>query len=173
MKEPNQKTWGKKLLSGLKQLSIMLVLFILVSTVVDLWRGKDLPTESLPTMTAVDLNGDLVDVLAMSHDDAVLVYFWGTWCPVCQFVTPAVDILSEHYSVVSVAMSSGSDEKMKHFLSDKGYTLSTINDRQGFLSRKWSVQVTPTVMVFKNGELQYYTTGFTSLPGMWWRLLTA
>lgn len=173
MTEKTNKTWVQKGLSGIKQLLIMLLLFLAVSTVVDLWRGKDIPKEALPPISALDLNGHLVDVVAMSRDKPVLVYFWGTWCPVCNFVTPSVNILSEHYSVVSIAMSSGSDEKMNHFLSDKGYTLSTINDRQGFLAREWSVQVTPTVMVINNGELKHYTTGFTSLPGMWWRLLMA
>ncbi|WP_299569761.1 protein disulfide oxidoreductase [uncultured Shewanella sp.] len=173
MAELDKKTWTQKGLNGLKQLGIMLLLFLVVSTAVDLWRGKDIPTEVLPPISALDLDGNLVDVMAMSQEDPVLVYFWGTWCPVCNFVTPAVDIMSEHFPVVSVAMSSGSDDRLNHFLADKGYTLSTINDQQSFLAREWSVQVTPTVMVFKGGELKHYTTGFTSLPGMWWRMVFA
>ncbi|MCL1066591.1 protein disulfide oxidoreductase [Shewanella olleyana] len=173
MADSINKTWVQKGLSGIKQLLIMLVLFLIVSTAVDLWRGKDIPTEALPAISALDLNDNLVDVMAMSHDKPVLVYFWGTWCPVCNFVTPSVNLLSEHYSVVSVAMSSGSDDRLTHFLTEKGYSLSTINDQQSFLAREWSVQVTPTVMVFKDGELKHYTTGFTSLPGMWWRMMFA
>ncbi|MCC4832696.1 protein disulfide oxidoreductase [Shewanella sp. 1_MG-2023] len=173
MADLDKKTWIQKGLSGIKQLGIMLLLFLVVSTAVDLWRGKDIPTQDLPHISALDLDGNLVDVMAMSQEAPVLVYFWGTWCPVCNFVSPSVDILSDYYPVVSVAMSSGSDERLAHFLDDKGYTLSTINDKQSFLAREWSVQVTPTVMVFKDGELVHYTTGFTSLPGMWWRMVFA
>jgi hypothetical protein len=81
--------------------------------------------------------------------------------------------MASQYSVVTVAMNSGSNEKLSQYLQHKQYDFPVINDAKGQLSHGWSVNVTPTLMVIKDGELQFYTSGFTSLPGMWWRMLLA
>ncbi|MDB2385830.1 protein disulfide oxidoreductase [Shewanella sp.] len=162
-----------RMLNWAKQLMQMLVVFTLFSVALDLWRSRDIPTDNLPDLQAVTLNGNSVDILAMSYQEPVLVYFWGTWCPVCSFVSPSVDIMASQYSVVTVAMHSGANEKLSQYLKHKQYDFAVINDEKGQLSHHWSVNVTPTLMVIKNGQLQFYTSGFTSLPGMWWRMLLA
>ncbi len=167
------KSMLSRVFNGAKQLAIMLVIFTLFSAALDLWRSRDIPTDNLPDLQAMTLNGNGVDVLAMSYQEPVLVYFWGTWCPVCSFVSPSVDIMATHYSVVTVAMNSGNSEKLAKYLAHKEYDFTVVNDEKGQLSHDWSVNVTPTLMVIKDGELQYYTSGFTSLPGMWWRMLLA
>lgn len=166
-------SWFKKMMGWLKQIMLFLAFSIVVTGLFDIWRGKDIERDNLPDMKAISLNDEMVDVLAMSQDQTVLVYFWASWCPVCNFVSPAVDTLSAYYPTVSVVMNSGTDEKMKQYLQHKDYSFDTINDNEGLLAQDWSIRVTPTIMVFKEGELQYYTTGFTSLPGIWWRLLLA
>ncbi|WP_299793613.1 protein disulfide oxidoreductase [uncultured Shewanella sp.] len=139
----------------------------------DMWRGRDIPEDTLPGISGITLSGESVDIAALSSDQAVLVYFWGSWCPVCNLVSPAVDILATRYPVVTVAMNSGSDDKMVRYLKHKGYEFEVLNDSSNSIAKAWSVQLTPTIMVFKDGELKHYTTGFTSLPGMWWRMLFA
>ena len=109
--------------------------------------------------------------LAAQTNRLVLVHFWGTWCPVCNFVSPAVNQMSAFYPVVTVAMGSGEDEKLRKYLQHQEYGFDTINDSDSKIARDWSLQATPTIMIFKEGELKHYTTGFTSLPGMWWRML--
>lgn len=162
-----------KVLYGARQIAIMLVVFMLFSAALDLWRSKDIPTDTLPDLKAMTLNGGTIDILAMSYQEPVLLYFWGTWCPVCSFVSPSVDIMATHYSVVTVALNSGSDEELSQYLKHKQYVFPVVNDAKGQLSRDFSVNVTPTLMVIKDGKLQFYTSGFTSLPGMWWRMLLA
>ncbi|MDR8522764.1 protein disulfide oxidoreductase [Shewanella fidelis] len=168
-----QQPFAKKLLGWLKQLLLMLLLLTLFSAVLDIWRGRDIPKTNLPNIQATTLQGEQIDLLAMSHEQPVLLYFWGTWCPVCSFVSPSVNILADSYPVVSVAMTSGVDEKLQRYLKHKDYEFVVINDPHGEIAKQWSVQVTPTLMVIKDGELSYYTSGFTSLPGMWWRMLLA
>ena len=163
----------KRIWDFAKQLLLWLIIALVVTSVMDLWRGKDIPRDNLPPLRGITLAGAEVDITTLNQDQAVLVYFWGTWCPVCNFVSPAVNQLSEHYTVVTVAMGSGEDEKLKKYLQHQGYDFETINDSDNTIARDWSLQATPTIMVFKAGELQYYTTGFTSLPGMWWRMLFA
>lgn len=161
----------KRVLGWVKQIAIFMLFAIVITGVMDIWRGKDIPRENLPDIKGVTLAGTEIDIMAMSQDQAVLVYFWGSWCPVCNFVSPAVDTMAKIYPVVTVAMNSGPDDKMVKYLAHKGYGFDTINDNNSDIARDWSVQLTPTLMVFKDGELKHYTTGFTSLPGMWWRML--
>ena len=155
----------------LKQIALFMLFAIVITGVMDIWRGKDIPRDNLPDIKGMTLSGTDIDIDALSQDQAVLVYFWGTWCPVCNFVSPAVDTMASMYPVVTVAMNSGPDDKMVKYLKHKGYEFETINDSNNDIARDWSVQLTPTLMVFKDGELKHYTTGFTSLPGMWWRMI--
>ncbi|OEF23401.1 protein disulfide oxidoreductase [Vibrio rumoiensis] len=167
------KSRSKKLLGWLKQLMLWLLFAIVITTAMDLWRGKDIPRDNLPPLQGITLQGKSVDIATLSQDKAVLVYFWATWCSVCNFVSPAVNQISKYYPVVSVAVRSGEDQKLQQYLQYKEYQFETINDNNHRLSSDWSLQVTPTLMVFKNGKLEYYTTGFTSLPGIWWRMFFA
>jgi thioredoxin-like negative regulator of GroEL len=161
----------KRLTSWLKQGFGYLVLILIVTTAVDLWRGKDLPQGELPNISGITLQGEMVDIHVQSKDQAVLVYFWGTWCPVCNFVSPAVNTLSNYYPVMTVAMNSGSDEKLQAYLNHNDYQFAVINDPSSNIAQQWAIQVTPTILVFKGGELTYYTSGFTSIVGLWWRMV--
>ncbi|WP_083698123.1 protein disulfide oxidoreductase [Shewanella sp. UCD-KL21] len=169
----NKVPLGKKLLGWLKQILILIVFVMVITGLMDLWRGKDIQHDNLPELQGVTLKGERVDVLAMSQDKPVLVYFWGSWCPICSTVSPAVDTISGYYPVISVAMASGTNNDIQAYLEDKGYSFEVINDQQSELSNDWSVQVAPTIMVFNKGELTSYTTGMTSVVGLWWRLLLA
>ncbi|ABV38152.1 redoxin domain protein [Shewanella sediminis HAW-EB3] len=164
-------TFFRRVLGWGRQLALLILFSMVFSAGLDMWRGKDIPRDDLPNISGISLKGESLDIAALSRDQAVLVYFWGTWCPVCNLVSPAVDVLSTSYSVVTVAMNSGADDKMVKYLKHKEYDFEVINDSSNDIARDWSVQLTPTIMVFKDGELKHYTTGFTSLPGMWWRML--
>lgn len=155
----------------IKQLIIFMLLTSVIAIAVDWWRGQVLFNKPLPVLNGVTLSGDNIDIIEMSKDGAVLVYFWARWCPVCDFVSPAVNFTANYFPVVTVAMSSGDDVKMNQFLQYKDYRFNTINDNHNQIAQDWAMQFTPTLMVFNDGQLKHYTTGFTSLIGIWWRML--
>ncbi|MGB2080115.1 MAG: thioredoxin domain-containing protein, partial [Vibrio sp.] len=99
----NQSSQG--LNKWLKNL-LWLGLFIAVIVTVDTWRSQSLPQGQVPQITSLDLQGQALDVAALSQQQPVLVYYWATWCPVCQFVTPSVEWLSSSIPVISVAIRS-------------------------------------------------------------------
>ncbi|MEZ9370331.1 MULTISPECIES: thioredoxin domain-containing protein [unclassified Shewanella] len=169
----NKVPLGKKIFGWLKQIVILIVFVMVITGLMDLWRGKDIQHDNLPELQGVTLKGERVDVLAISQDKPVLVYFWGSWCPICRTVSPAVETMSAYYPVISVAMASGNNHEIQAYLDDKGYSFEVINDQQSELSNDWSVQVAPTIMVFNKGKLTSYTTGMTSVVGLWWRMLLA
>ena len=162
-----------KLWSVFKQLITMVLFITVVGIAVDFWRSQDLPEGELPNLSAVTLGGEAIDLKELSKDEPVLIYFWGSWCGVCNFVSPAVNTMAKHFNVVTVALRSGEQTKVQAYLTHHEYQFPVINDPQANLGGQWGISVTPTLMVVKNGELKHYTAGFTTLPGMWWRMLMA
>ena len=71
----------------------------------------------------------------------VLVDFWATWCGPCRMLSPVIEEIAKEY-----------DGKIK---------VGKINvDEQLGLAMKYRVEVIPTLIMFKNGEIEKRTTGF-------------
>ncbi|WP_333003687.1 redoxin domain-containing protein [Vibrio coralliilyticus] len=154
----------------LKEILILVVLAIAISAAIDWFRSQSLPTESAPPITGVTLDGESVDVIAMSYEQPVMVYFWATWCPACKFVSPTVDWLSQYYPVIGVAGSSGTSARVRQFMQAQEYQFSNINDERGEIFNHWNISVTPTVFIIKDGKVESITTGIITPPGMLARL---
>ncbi|MEJ2766404.1 protein disulfide oxidoreductase [Photobacterium sp. MCCC 1A19761] len=155
----------------LKEAAIVLVMWFMISGAVDLWRTQGMPETAIPDGVLQTIDGESVDLIAMSQDKPVLVYFWATWCGACKFVTPTVNWMSEHYEVVSIALTSGENRRLKAYLNSHDYPFRVVNDAKGQLGRTWGISATPTIVVLKDGQIQSATTGITTLPGLWLRLL--
>jgi thioredoxin-like negative regulator of GroEL len=157
----------------LKQIAIFSVIFLIMSFAVDTWRTKDIDRQALPELQGLTINNQAIDLKALSFEQPILVYFWGTWCPVCSVVSPSVDTISQYYSVYSIAMQSGDNETIKNYINKEAYRFEVINDDNNHIARSLGVQVTPLVMVIDQGKLVNFTTGYVSLFGLWWRIAWA
>ncbi|MFT6986570.1 MAG: thiol-disulfide isomerase/thioredoxin [Psychromonas sp.] len=163
----------KPLLSWIKEALIFLLIAIVIGWGIDLWRSQSMASGTAPDSIASSLQGEQIDLQALSQEKPVLVYFWAIWCPVCSAVSPSVDFMADYYPVVSVALRSGEDKRIRQYLNGKEYDFSVVNDPKGLLSRAWGVSVTPTIFIIDKGEIKSVTTGFTSPLGIWLRLLFA
>jgi thioredoxin-like negative regulator of GroEL len=157
----------------LKQIAIFSIIFLIMSFAVDFWRTKDIDRQALPELRGTTTTNDIVDLKALSFEQPVLVYFWGTWCPVCSVVSPSFNTISQYYPAYSVAMQSGDNKTLQAYMHKEAYQFSVINDDNNKIARSLGVQVTPLVMVIDQGELVSYTTGYVSLFGLWWRIAWA
>ena len=71
----------------------------------------------------------------------VLVDFWATWCGPCRMLSPVIEEIAKEY-----------EGKIK---------VGKVNvDEQMGLAIKYRVEVIPTLIMFKNGEIEKRTTGF-------------
>jgi len=161
----------KTILSKLKTAFVYLLLMVAISIAVDLWRSQSIISGNAPELISTSIQGENIDLIAMSQKEPVLVYFWGTWCPICSAVSPSVNFLSDYYPTITVALTSGKTERVQLYQKAKDYQFSTVNDPKGSISRSWGVSVTPTLFVVDKGEITSVTTGFTSPIGMWLRLI--
>ena len=163
---PRWRRWGKE--------ALWLLLFaLLLSTVLDLWRSPALPEDSpLPVLTLQD--GTRADLLAMSRERPLLIYYWASWCAVCRFTTPAVEQLwQDGENVLTVALRSGDNTRLQQGMARKGLSFPTHNDEQGTLAARWQVNVTPSFLILKDGKVVSSTTGWSSRWGLQLRLLWA
>lgn len=164
-----KKTW----LSRLRSLFVYCLLVLVLVVGVDWWRSQSMLSGQAPALQATTLNHNNIDLISMSQERPVLVYFWATWCSVCTAVSPSVNWFADDNQVVTIALSSGDDKRLQRYLSAKDYHFPVINDAKGHISQSWGVNVTPTLMVINKGKISSVTTGFTSPVGIWLRLLLA
>lgn len=157
----------------LKNIILFGALFIILSTVMDWYRKPSAPV-AFAQQVLIDTHNEPKMIAQLSYDKPMLLYFWGSWCGFCSVTSPAVQQLKDDgVEVIGVALRSGSDEEVNHYLQEKGYHFATINDPDGAFSKNWGIQATPTLLIIKNGEIINHTTGFSSYWGLKLRLWLA
>jgi thiol-disulfide isomerase/thioredoxin len=103
-----------------------------------------------------------------------VVYFWATWCGVCDHVDPNVAAVARDHQVLTVAVNSGSSDSIVAWMAERGLTMPTISDPAGRLSRAYGVAAFPTTFwLDANGEIQHREVGYTSTFGLRTRLWLA
>ena len=159
-----KKTPKQKLLSVLKTVLLYGLVFVVVYTAINWWRQPVMPAN--PQLQLTDYQGQGVDLAAMSTDKPTLVYFWGTWCPICSVTSPTIDKLAaaNNYPVVTIAIKSGSDQELHSYLNEHDYSFTTVNDQEGNIFADWQGQVTPSYVILKDGEM---TQGLTGIQPLW------
>lgn len=70
----------------------------------------------------------------------VLVDFYADWCPPCQMIAPSLDALAEEFA-------------------GKAKIVKINVDQNQSLAMKYDVRSIPTLMTFKNGEIQQRSAG--------------
>ena len=129
-----------------------LALFAVIYTAINWWRQPVMPAD--PQLQLTDYQGQSVDIEALSHESPVLVYFWGTWCPICSTTSPKINSLAQSgsYPVVSIAVQSGSNQDIEQYMTEHSYSFTTINDESGQIFNDWEDRSPPLMWFLKMGR---------------------
>ena len=79
----------------------------------------------------------------LESDKPVLLDFWAEWCQPCRMLSPTIDQLAAEYQGKA-----------------KVGKVDTDSNRE--ISVKYGIQAIPTVLLFKNGQVQKKFVGLTS-----------
>lgn len=156
-----------------------LLLIVVIASAIAFYQQRDMRTGIAPGINARLISGEHMDLEQTLTKGPVLVYFWGSWCSVCRLVSPAVDSIAgdgveNGYSVITIALSSGSDAAITDYLAEHQYHFDTVNDHNSLYGKEWGVAVTPSIFILnQQGEISYVSTGITSQWGMRLRLWLA
>lgn len=130
--------------------------------------------EELPDIydfTLVDQYGN-DHTLSEYKGKTVFLNFWATWCPPCRAEMPDIQKVYEEYSsegedalvVLGIAApdygSEISEEGIKEFLNENGYTYPVLMDPGGKIFTEYGVYSYPTTfMINKEGKVFGYASG--------------
>ncbi|MGX2016269.1 protein disulfide oxidoreductase [Providencia huashanensis] len=160
------KKWSKEII-------VLAIILFVAFTVMDLWRKPQTLAPALLEQHTL-VNGETVSLAELSKEKPVLVYFWATWCGVCNLTSPTVSDLNQSgMPIISVAIRSGETARLVSGMGKKDLNFPVINDSSGQLSNAVGVSATPTFMVIDNGELVSFTSGWTSSYGLKMRMWLA
>lgn len=96
----------------------------------------------MASQTVVELTDSNFEAEVVNSDVPVLVDFWAEWCQPCRMLAPTIDELADEY-----------DGKVKVGKLD--------TDSNRDVSVKYGISAIPTVLLFKNGEVEKKFVGLT------------
>lgn len=161
-----RKIWFKR--------ALYLFLIILMVTGIRAWQQRDMTSGMASPLVGVKLDGSAYALPAKSAQP-VLVHFWATWCPVCRAEQDSINAISDdHPNTITVAMQSGSDEKVSQYLVAEGLHFPVLNDADGRISAAWGVNAVPASFIISpDGKISFVEVGFTTGVGLRLRLWLA
>src|ERR1700681_4815595 len=91
----------------------------------------------------VELNDTNFEQEVLKSDQPVLVDFWATWCAPCRRMTPTVESIASEYAGRAKVGKLNVDENLS-------------------VTGRYNIRGIPTLILFKNGEVQEQSVGATS-----------
>jgi thiol-disulfide isomerase/thioredoxin len=124
--------------------------------------------QPLPPLVGTDLNGKAWD-LAQLKGRAVLINFWGVWCPPCLEEMPALQTAAEvadpqlQFLTVNVRDPMS---RLRRYLQQSGLTLPVLPDPRGEIANVWSAKVFPsTWLIDRQGRGRWRIEGAVDWTG--------
>ena len=162
-----------KIKSFAKEIFIFAVTLIIISNAISYYKSNDLKKENLTIKKLILIDGS---IYTFPKNKAVLVHFWGTWCPICKLEATNIDAISKNFEVITIAVDSKSNKNIQEYLKNNNVNYKVYNDINSKYASNFNIQVYPSSFIYnKKGELLFTEVGYTSTYGlklrMWWASL--
>lgn len=151
-------------------------LFVAIFFAIQAWMARDVPAGAAPDFATVTADGralSLSEWRATHPGEAVGVYFWADWCPICTAQQGTIDGVQADYPVLTVAMQSGGAAAVTSVLAERDLDWTTAIDADGRIAQTYGLRGVPAfVIVDPAGQIRSvslgYTTGWGLRARLWW-----
>jgi len=174
--KPIPRSRWARMRSYLGTVALVLAVFFGVQA----WQTRGVAQGALPdlTFTLIERDGSQQTTTLSAWRErhagqAVALYLWAEWCPICKVQQPNVTDLATDVPLLTIAMQSGPSPAVARVLAQRQLPWPTAVDPRGELSRALGFKSVPAfVVVDAEGQLRMPTVGYTSELGMrlrlWW-----
>ncbi len=153
-----------------------LLIVALIFGVVNWVQTRSVPDGPAPAFEARLATGQSIalhDWLATHPGQAVGVYFWAEWCPICKAQESTITRLREDWPVLTVAMQSGDAPAVRAHLAQRTLDWPAVVDFDGALTRSFGLNAVPGfVIIAPDGTIRSASVGLSSSWGLrlrlWW-----
>jgi len=129
-------------------------------------RKPVLQSHDLPHIQSRLIDGSIFESNVVK-DKPVMIHIWALWCPTCKLEAANIQAVSQKYEVLSIAVASGSDEVLRHYMNENGFDFNVLNDSEGRWAKQFKVEAFPTTFIYDSkGELKFTEVGYTTTVGL-------
>ena len=154
--------WNIK--SIFKELVIGAVILFILSNIMSYILKPELSSTQLPQAEVTLLDSSSY---TLEKGKPTVIHFWATWCKICKLEAQNIETLSKQYEVLTIAVNSGEDTKIKAYLKERGLTFKVLNDVDGSWVKQFKVEAFPTTFIYDGtGELRFTEVGYTTTAGL-------
>ncbi len=151
----------------LKDVFLMIIFISLIQT----FMQRDMRSGVAPDLPLKTISGSNSANLMMKKP--AIIYFWGSWCGICATIQDTISAVLQDYPGVTVALRSGNNAEVTHYLLSHGLDWQVINDNDGSLAQAYGVNAVPAVFIISSeGEIKFMTLGYVTEIGLrlrlWW-----
>jgi len=147
-----------------KEIIIGAVILFILSNIMSYIRKPELSSTQLPQVKITLLDSTSY---SLKKGKPIVLHFWATWCKVCKLEVDNIERLSKQYEVLTIAVNSGDDAKVKAYLKERGLTFKVVNDVDGSWAKQFKVEAFPTTFMYDGtGELKFTEVGYTTTAGL-------
>lgn len=118
-----------------------------------------------PGFTLQSPSGEEIS-LADYEDQPVLVFFWASWCSVCNRTMPGLQAVYEDYGTRGfeiLAINTTYQDTLSSAINtfqSQGYTFKMLLDRDGMISKEYRVNALPTsILISPDGKVNEVIIG--------------
>lgn len=149
-------------------------IFLLIISAIFAWKKQGMREGEAPDFTRQTLSGEQLRLDDL-RGKPVLLYFWASWCPVCELQQGNISAIHQDWPVVTVAFQSGGITEVERYMEREGIMAwRTIVDEDGTLGQLYGVQGVPALFVVdEEGTIRFREVGWTSEWGLRLRLWLA
>lgn len=162
----NQRRWFRW--------TVDLALIAVVLSAVMTWQTRGVPSDApLPAVPLTTLEGEPFSLSSL-RGKPVVIELWAPWCGVCKAQASSMrwlkGLVGDRAHVVSIALSYGQVSSVERFMEDHDVTFPVYLGSDD-VGRALGVSAFPTILfVDAEGKIERASVGFTSVPGMLWRM---